>query len=38
MQKGRYMPPKLPGYSIEMKPASLDRYAFPDGAEWRGAR
>jgi L-fuconate dehydratase len=38
IQNGRYMPPKLPGYSIEMKPASLDRYAFPDGAEWRSAR
>ncbi|HVT49985.1 MAG TPA: L-fuconate dehydratase [Dongiaceae bacterium] len=35
MQNGRYMPPKLPGYSIEMKPASLDRYEFPTGAAWR---
>ena len=36
MKKGRYMPPKQPGYSITMKPASLDRYEFPKGAEWRG--
>ena len=36
MKNGRYMPPKLPGYSIEMKPASLDRYEYPNGAEWRG--
>ncbi len=35
MKNGRYMPPGRPGYSIEMKPASLDRYAFPGGAEWR---
>ncbi|HVZ01186.1 MAG TPA: L-fuconate dehydratase [Dongiaceae bacterium] len=35
MKNGRYMPPARPGYSIEMKPASLDRYAFPGGAEWR---
>jgi len=31
---GRYMPPTKPGYSIEMKPASLREYAFPDGAVW----
>ena len=31
----RYMPPREPGYSIEMKPASLARYAFPDGAAWK---
>jgi L-fuconate dehydratase len=28
IRQGRYMPPKLPGYSIEMKPASLDAYEF----------
>jgi L-fuconate dehydratase len=36
MKKGRYMPPKRPGYSITMKPESLDRYEFPKGVEWRG--
>jgi L-fuconate dehydratase len=35
MKNGRYMPPKQPGYSITMKPDSLDRYEFPKGAEWR---
>jgi L-fuconate dehydratase len=28
IRQGRYMPPRLPGYSIEMKPASLDAYEF----------
>jgi L-fuconate dehydratase len=28
IRQGRYMPPKMPGYSIEMKPASLDAYEF----------
>jgi len=36
IQKGRYMPPLGPGYSITMKPESLDRYEFPSGAAWRG--
>ena len=35
VKNGRYMPPKQPGYSITMKPESLDRYEFPKGAEWR---
>jgi L-fuconate dehydratase len=35
VKNGRYMPPKQPGYSITMKPASLDRYEFPKGPEWR---
>jgi hypothetical protein len=26
--------PDAPGYSIEMKPETLRRYAFPDGAAW----
>ncbi len=30
-----YIPPKLPGYSITMKPASLDAYEFPHGKGWR---
>ena len=34
MNNGCYMPPLDPGYSIEMKPASLDRYEFPKGAVW----
>jgi len=35
MKDGRYVPPLDPGYSIEMKPASLDYYEFPNGAAWR---
>jgi len=35
IQQGRYMPPKRPGYSIEMRPESLDRYEFPSGSAWR---
>jgi L-fuconate dehydratase len=35
MQNGRYMPPKLPGYSIEMKRASLDEHEYPNGAAWK---
>ena len=31
---GRYMPPTAPGYSITMRPESLKRYAYPDGAAW----
>lgn len=32
---GRYVAPSAPGYSIEIKPASLDEYEFPQGAAWR---
>ena len=35
MKDGRYLPPLDPGYSIEMKPQSLDHYEFPDGEAWR---
>jgi L-fuconate dehydratase len=35
IQRGRYMPPDLPGYSIEMLPDSLSKYRFPDGEIWR---
>lgn len=31
MKNGRYMPPTVPGYSIEMKAASLDEFEFPSG-------
>jgi L-fuconate dehydratase len=35
VRNGRYLVPDAPGYSITMKPESLDRFAFPDGAAWR---
>lgn len=34
MKGDRYMPPLASGYSIEMKPESLDRYEFPNGEAW----
>ncbi|HMO57813.1 MAG TPA: L-fuconate dehydratase [Roseiflexaceae bacterium] len=36
MRNGRYMPPEAAGYSITMKPASLDEYEFPSGRAWQG--
>jgi L-fuconate dehydratase len=35
MHQGRYMPPTVPGYSAEMKRASLAGYAFPNGSAWQ---
>jgi L-fuconate dehydratase len=32
---GRYAAPLAPGYSITMKPESLDEYEFPTGKAWR---
>ncbi|MDQ3637368.1 MAG: L-fuconate dehydratase [Actinomycetota bacterium] len=34
IKDGRYMPPRAPGYSIEMKPESLDEYEFPTSEVW----
>jgi L-fuconate dehydratase len=34
VHNGRYLAPTAPGYSIEMLPASLDRYEYPRGAAW----
>ncbi|MDG4649926.1 enolase C-terminal domain-like protein [Roseibacterium sp. SDUM158017] len=36
-RNGRYLPPARPGFSVEMKPESIARHEFPDGAEWRGS-
>ncbi len=36
LRQGRYLAPEAPGYSAEMKPASLAAYSFPLGAAWRG--
>ena len=32
---GNYLPPQLPGYSIEMKPESRRDHAFPGGRVWQ---
>ncbi len=34
IENGRYQAPTMPGYSIEMRPGSLERYQFPEGAAW----
>ena len=38
IRRARYQAPLGPGYGIEMKPASLQEYQFPDGPVWRGLR
>jgi L-fuconate dehydratase len=35
VRNARYMVPTKPGYSITMKPESLDAYEFPAGRVWR---
>ena len=34
IEAGRYRLPDRPGYSAEVRAASLERFRFPDGAEW----
>jgi L-fuconate dehydratase len=36
VRDGAYIVPTRPGYGAQMLPESLERYAFPRGAEWRG--
>jgi len=35
IKNGHYMPPTMPGYSIQMKPASIEKYSFPNGPIWQ---
>ncbi|SFR99923.1 L-fuconate dehydratase [Granulicella pectinivorans] len=35
IRRGRYLLPGTPGYSIEIFPASRERYAFPHGTYWK---
>jgi L-fuconate dehydratase len=37
IQGGRYLVPTRPGFSAEMLPESLVRFAFPDGPEWKNS-
>ena len=37
VRDGRYVAPTVPGYSITMRPESLQRFAFPGGPAWAGA-
>jgi L-fuconate dehydratase len=34
IKNGNYMPPSMPGYSIEMKESSIKDYTFPGGRMW----
>lgn len=36
IKNARYMPPTAPGYSITMRPESLNAFEFPNGTAWRG--
>ncbi|MFL5686790.1 MAG: L-fuconate dehydratase [Chloroflexota bacterium] len=38
IRDARYVLPGEPGYSAEMRPDSLTRFRFPDGAEWEAIR
>lgn len=35
IQNGHYMPPRMAGYSITMKEASIQTYSYPDGTYWQ---
>jgi len=34
VERARYRVPTAPGYSVEMLPASLEEFAYPDGPTW----
>lgn len=38
IRDGRYLPPERPGFSAELKPATLERFLFPTGAGWSEVR
>ena len=35
VKNGFYTAPTAPGFSVKMHPDTLERYRYPDGAEWR---
>ena len=35
IRRGRYMPPRGPGYSITIKPESRRLHRYPDGPVWQ---
>ena len=37
IRQGRYLVPEAPGYSITMKPESLEMHRYPEGAAWQDA-
>jgi len=38
IREGHYLAPSAPGFSAQMRPASLERYRFPGGAAWTEMR
>jgi L-fuconate dehydratase len=34
IERAAYVVPDAPGYSAEIRPTSLDRFAYPGGSEW----
>ncbi|KHD79287.1 hypothetical protein MB27_01460, partial [Actinoplanes utahensis] len=34
IERGAYRAPSAPGFSTRMRPESLVRYAYPEGAAW----
>jgi L-fuconate dehydratase len=34
IRRGRYLAPTGPGFSAQMRPESILRYSYPDGAFW----
>jgi L-fuconate dehydratase len=37
IRDGRYRVPTRPGYSAQIRPESLERFAFPGGEVWQAA-
>lgn len=35
IRDGHYTAPKAPGFSVQMKPESIDAFMYPNGSEWR---
>ncbi len=38
IRSGHYMVPRTPGFSAQMRPASIRRYTYPTGAAWAEAK
>jgi L-fuconate dehydratase len=38
IRNGRYMPPEKPGYSITVRPETIEQFDFPNGPAWKGRR
>lgn len=35
LENGRYYPPKVPGFGLEIKPGVIDKYSYPTGHYWK---